>query len=53
MQGSIRFILGLLIVWMAAGSMDGATDSQLIALVAVAVLGLVSMYSGARALKDS
>jgi hypothetical protein len=53
MQGSIRFILGLLIAWIAAGSMDTATDSQLIPLIAVAVLGLVSMYSGARALKDS
>jgi hypothetical protein len=52
MKGSIRFIIGLLVTWIAAGSMDTASDLQLLALVAVAALGLYTMYSGARALQQ-
>lgn len=53
MQGSIRFVLGLLITWAAAGSMDAATDTQLAVLVVIAVAGLGIMYSGARALQHN
>jgi hypothetical protein len=53
MQGSIRFALGLLITWAAAGSMDNATDMQLAGSALVAVAGLAIMYSGARALQDA
>ena len=53
MQGSIRFVLGLLITWAAAGSMDSATDSQLAVLSVIALAGLGIMYSGARALQHN
>jgi hypothetical protein len=53
MKGSIRFALGLLLVWGTAGSMDSATDSQLIPLTLLAAAGLYSMYSGARALQNA
>ena len=52
MKGSIRFALGLLITWGAAGAMDSATDSQLIPLALLAAAGLYIMYSGARALQE-
>ena len=51
MKGSIRAILGLLIVFGAAGGLDTAPDSQLIGLIAVAALGLALMYSGVKAMK--
>ena len=53
MKGSIRFVLGLMITWIAAGSIDYATNDQLVVLALVAMLGLFTMYSGARALKNS
>jgi hypothetical protein len=52
MKGSIRFALGLLITWGAAGSMDAASNTSLLLLVAIAAAGLVIMYSGARALQE-
>jgi hypothetical protein len=52
MKGSIRFVLGLLITWIAAGSIDNASNDQLVVLALVAMLGLLTMYSGARALKQ-
>ncbi len=42
----IRVIVGLLIVFGAVGGMDNATDAELLPLVAIAALGLVSMYFG-------
>jgi len=44
----IRVIVGLLIVFGAVGGMDNATDSELLPLLALAVLGLTSMYYGVR-----
>jgi uncharacterized membrane protein len=52
MQGSIRFVLGLLLVWGSVGSMDYANGTQLLMLVVIAAVGLYTMYSGAQALKD-
>jgi hypothetical protein len=52
MKGSIRFVLGLLITWGAAGSMDAASNTQLALLVMIAAAGLYIMYSGARALQE-
>lgn len=52
MPGSIRFIVGMLVVWGSVGAMDHATDIQLAALAVLAVAGLYSMYSGARAMKS-
>jgi hypothetical protein len=52
MKGSIRFVLGLLITWGAASSMDAASNTQLALLVVIAAAGLYIMYSGARALQE-
>jgi hypothetical protein len=49
MKGSIRLVVGFLVVFGAVGGMDTATDMQLIPLVAVAAVGLFSMFSGVKA----
>lgn len=51
MKGSIRAILGLIVVFGAVGGMDNATDGQLLALLPIAVAGLLVMYSGVRVMK--
>ena len=42
----IRVIVGFFLVFGAVGGIDNATDAQLLPLVAIAALGLVSMYFG-------
>lgn len=42
----IRFIVGFLMVFGAAGGIDNATDAQLVPLVLTAVAGLAIMYAG-------
>lgn len=49
MKGSIRVLVGFLVVFGAVGGMDTATDLQLIPLMVVASIGLFSMYSGVKA----
>jgi len=51
MKGSIRFVVGFFLVFGAVGGMDNGTDAQLPALLAVASLGLFSMYSATKAMK--
>ena len=51
MRGSIRVIIGLLVVLGAAGGLDNAADDQLLPVLAVAIAGLLLMYSGVRAMK--
>ena len=51
MRGSIRAILGLLIVFAAAGGLDNATDAQLLPCVVIAAVGLAIMASGVYAMK--
>jgi len=41
-------IVGFFLVFGAVGGMDNATDSELLPLLALAVLGLTSMYYGVR-----
>lgn len=48
----IRVIFGLLVVLGAAGGMDNATDAQLPLLVAIAAVGLVSMYFGSKSVNQ-
>ena len=48
MKGSIRFMLGLLIVFGAAGADIGTPNTQ---VAAVAAVGLILMMSGANAVK--
>jgi hypothetical protein len=53
MRGSIRAIIGLLVVLGAAGGIDNAADDQLLLVTSVAVLGLLLMFSGVRAMKGN
>ena len=53
MRGSIRAILGLLVVFASVGGIDNATDSQLLILVPVALVGCLIMASGVSAMKES
>lgn len=48
----IRVIFGLLVVLGAAGGMDNAPDSQLPLLIAIAAVGLVSMYFGSKSISE-
>lgn len=52
MKGSIRAIVGLLIVFGVAGGLDTATDSQLLTLIVLGALGLGIMASGTNAMKE-
>ena len=51
MKGSIRAIVGFLVVFAAVGGMDNSTDAQLLALVGIAAVGLAIMSSGVSAMK--
>lgn len=50
MKGSIRVIVGLLVVFGVAGGIDNATDGQLLALIPFALVGFGLMISGANAI---
>jgi hypothetical protein len=52
MRGSIRVIVGLLVVFGVAGGIDNATDSQLLTLLMIAAAGLGLMASGTNAMKQ-
>lgn len=47
----IRFILGLFIIFGVAGGLDGASDYDLVYLMASAVVGFVLMLFGANAME--
>ena len=51
MRGSIRAIVGLVVVMGAVGGIDTATDAQLIGCVAIAIAGLALMASGVSAMR--
>lgn len=50
MRGSIRSVVGFLIVLGSAGGIDTAADSDLLTLLVVAVIGMGFMISGIRAM---
>ena len=50
MRGSIRTIVGLVVVMAAAGGLDNATNAQLIPALAIAIAGLGLMASGVSAM---
>jgi len=50
MKGSIRAIIGLLVVFGAVGGLDNAPDDQLLLVTSVALLGCLLMYSGVSAM---
>ena len=50
MRGSIRAIVGLLVVFGVCGAIDTASDSQLLTLIVFAAAGLGIMASGVSAM---
>lgn len=52
MKGSIRFFVGFLLVFGAVGGMETGTDAQLPLQLAVAGLGLLSMLSAVKVMKN-
>ena len=52
MKGTIRVMLGMLLVFGVAGGIDTATDAQLLALIPFALAGFGLMYWGSTAMKE-
>lgn len=52
MRGSIRALVGFVIVFGAAGGLDNATDGQILGLTALACAGLALMASGVSAMRS-
>ena len=50
MKGSIRAIVGFLVVFGAVGGLDADPSSSLLVQTSIAVLGLCIMYSGVSAI---
>ena len=48
----IRFIVGLIVVFGAVGSMDAATDGELLPLLGIALIGIVLMHFGSEKMKQ-
>jgi hypothetical protein len=53
MKGSIRAILGFIIVFGCVGGMDSASDTDLLFLLAVSAVGLAVMASGVKAIQEN
>lgn len=52
MKGSIRAGLGLLIVYGSVGTLDHDPSASIVVSCLVAVVGILCMYSGVRAMKE-
>ena len=52
MKGSIRVMLGLLIVFGVTGGIDNATEEQLLALIPLAFVGFALMLTGVNAMNE-
>jgi heme O synthase-like polyprenyltransferase len=52
MQGSIRLGVGFLMVFGAVGGMENNPEASLPALILVAVIGLLLMFSGTKAMNN-
>jgi hypothetical protein len=53
MKGTLRIILGFFLVFGAVGTMDYDPNASLLASLVLAVVGLISMFSGANALENT
>ena len=51
MRGTIRALVGFLVVFGVVGGLDTATDSQLLTLIVFGALGLGLMASGTAAMQ--
>ena len=52
MKGTIRFVVGFLLVFGAVGGMETGTDAQLPMQLGLALVGLLLLASAASALKQ-
>ena len=53
MKGTMRTILGLILLMGVAGGIDTATDGQLITLGVIGLAGMAMMFSGVTAMSES
>ena len=53
MRGSIRALVGFMVVFGAVGGLDTATDAQMLGLTALACAGLAMLASGVSAMKSA
>ena len=53
MRGTLRIVLGLIILFGVAGGVDIASDPQLVILGVFAAIGGALMYSGVKAIEDN
>jgi hypothetical protein len=53
MRGSIRMLVGLLIVFGAVGTIEVNPDADLLNQMVIAVVGLAVMLTGVSAMKES
>ena len=51
MKGSIRMLVGFLIVAGAVGTLEVDLDASLPGMITIAACGLILMYTGVRAMK--
>lgn len=51
MKGSIRFLVGFLVVFGAVGTLDFDPSANVLVQTGIAIVGIVIMYSGVRAMK--
>jgi hypothetical protein len=52
MSGSIRALVGFLMVFGSAGGVDTATDSELLLIAGIVSAGFMLMVSGINAMKE-
>jgi hypothetical protein len=52
MQGSIRVAIGFMVVFGAIGTLDIDPSASVLVQTGIATLGLLVMYSGARAMNS-
>jgi hypothetical protein len=53
MRGSIRFLVGFLIVFGAVGTVDVNPDADLLVQTVIAICGLAVMLTGVNAMKGN
>jgi len=52
MRGTLRTLVGFVIVFGAVGGIDNASDSELLLLAGIASVGMLLMFSGVKAMKE-
>lgn len=52
MKGSIRLAVGFMLVFGAVGGMEHNPEASLLTLISLAVVGLLIMFSGTKAMNN-